>query len=123
MLRSWLPWQLDLFSSQTKTFVFEITGRIQAWKQADSCSEDLPLHGRTQESRRVGSFCFQADQNVLGRSPSFSRGYGGMLPQENFGKMEPNTAILCILAVKQSDCSMVRSQKVHRNYKNKISFG
>ena len=43
MLRSRLPWQLDLFSSQTKTFVSEITGRIRAWKQADSCSEDLPL--------------------------------------------------------------------------------
>ena len=34
---------LDLFSSQTKTFVSEITGRIRAWKQADSCLEDLPL--------------------------------------------------------------------------------
>ena len=43
MLRSRLPWQLDLFSSQTKTFVYEITARIRAWKQADSCSEDLPL--------------------------------------------------------------------------------
>ena len=43
MLRSRLPWQLDLFSSQTKTFVSEITGRIRGWKQADSCSEDLPL--------------------------------------------------------------------------------
>ena len=43
MLSSRLPWQLDLFSSQTKTFVSEITGRIRAWKQADSCSEDLPL--------------------------------------------------------------------------------
>ena len=43
MLRSRLPWQLDLFSSQTKTFVSETTGRIRAWKQADSCSEDLPL--------------------------------------------------------------------------------
>ena len=43
MLGSRLPWQLDLFSSQIKTFVSEITGRIQAWKQADSCSEDLPL--------------------------------------------------------------------------------
>ena len=43
MLRSRLPWQLDLFSSQTKTFVSEITGRMRAWKQADSCSEDLPL--------------------------------------------------------------------------------
>ena len=30
--------------------------------------DDL-FHGHTQESRRVGSFCFQADQNVLGRSP------------------------------------------------------
>ena len=26
---------------------------------------DSQFHGRTQESRRVGSFCFQADQNVL----------------------------------------------------------
>ena len=43
MLSSRLPWQLDLFSSQTKTFVSEITGRIRAWKQADSCSEYLPL--------------------------------------------------------------------------------
>ena len=43
MLSSRLPWQLDLFSSQTKTFVSEITGRIRAWKQADSCSEVLPL--------------------------------------------------------------------------------
>ena len=43
MLSSWLPWQLNLFSSQTKTFVSEITGRIRAWKQADSRSEDLPL--------------------------------------------------------------------------------
>ena len=43
MLRSRLPWQLDLFSSQTKTFVSEIPGRIRAWKQADSCSEDRPL--------------------------------------------------------------------------------
>ena len=43
MLSSRLPWQPDLFSSQTKTFVSEITGRIRAWKQADSCSEDLPL--------------------------------------------------------------------------------
>ena len=43
LLRSRLPWQLDLFSSQTKTYVSEITGRIRAWKLADSCSEDLPL--------------------------------------------------------------------------------
>ena len=43
MLSSRLPWQLDLFSSQTKTFISEITGRIRAWKQADSCSEDIPL--------------------------------------------------------------------------------
>ena len=43
MLSSRLPWQPYLFSSQTKTFVSEITGRIRAWKQADSCSEDLPL--------------------------------------------------------------------------------
>ena len=43
MLSLRLPWHLDLFSSQTKTFVSEITGRIRAWKQADSCSEDLPL--------------------------------------------------------------------------------
>ena len=58
------------------------------------------VHGRTQESRWVGSFCFQADQNVLGLCPSSSRGSGGVLPRENFGKMEPNPAILCILAVK-----------------------
>ena len=51
------------------------------------------------ESRRVGSFFFQVDQNVLGRSPGFCRGSGGMCPQENFGKIEPNPAILCILAV------------------------
>ena len=44
------------------------------------------VHGRTQESRRVGSFCFQADQNVLGRSPSSSRGSGGMLPRGKFWK-------------------------------------
>ena len=43
MLSSRLPWQLDLFSRQTKTFVFEMTGRTRAWKQADSCSEDRPL--------------------------------------------------------------------------------
>ena len=43
MLSSRLPWQLDLFPSQIKTFVSEITGRIRAWKQADSFSEDLPL--------------------------------------------------------------------------------
>ena len=61
---------------------------------------NYPLHGRTQESRRVGSFCFQVDQNVLGRSPGSSRGVRGHAPPGNFGKMEPNPAILCILAVK-----------------------
>ena len=43
MLGSRLPWQLDLFSIQTKTFVCEITGRVRVWKQADSCSDDLRL--------------------------------------------------------------------------------
>ena len=32
----------SLFQS-TKTFVSEITGRIRAWKQTYSCSEELPL--------------------------------------------------------------------------------
>ena len=35
---------------------------------------------RTQESRRVGSFCFEVDQSVLGRSPSSSRGSGACSP-------------------------------------------
>ena len=53
----------------------------------------------------------QPDQNLLWRSQSYSRGSGRMLPWENFGKMELNLPISCILGVKRSNCSVVRLQK------------
>ena len=45
-------------------------------------------------------FVFRRTKMCLGEAQALVGGSGGMLPQENFGKMEPNTAILCILAVK-----------------------
>ena len=80
-------------------------------------------HGRTQDSRRVGSFCFQADQNGLGGSPSSCWGGGGpgdMLPRENFGKMESSPAILCILAVKTEVIVAWSAHKKYTEIKKKI---
>ena len=44
---------------------------------SDTSLHSYCLYGCTQEFRRVGSSCLQADQNVLGWSPSSSGGGGG----------------------------------------------
>ena len=65
------------------------------------------------ESRRVGSFCFQADQNVLGLSRGSSRGVRGHAPPGKFWK---NGAKSCNFMHSGSKSRViVRSQKVHRN--------
>ena len=48
-----------------------------------------------------GFFLFSGGPKMcLGEAEALLGGPGGMFPRENFGKMEPNPAILCILAVK-----------------------
>ena len=78
----------------------------------------------------VGSFCFQAGPKCAWGSPSSSGGRGGgggsggMLPRENFGKMEPNPAILCVLAVKTEWLQHARfAHKKCTEIIKKISFG
>ena len=45
-------------------------------------------------------FVFRRTKTCLGKAQALLRGSGGMLPRKFFGKMEPNSAFLCILAVK-----------------------
>ena len=73
----------------------------------------LGLRSAILMAERVGSFCFQADRTVLGWSPSSSRGVQGHAPRENFGRMEPNPAILCTLAVKNR---VIAAWSPHKKY-------
>ena len=82
-------WHLSIRMSPA----FELKGIMPGRKK-------FSKHGRTQGFRWEGSCCVQVDQNVLGQSQNPARGSGGMLPRKNFGKMEPNPAILPVLAVK-----------------------
>ena len=45
-------------------------------------------------------FVFRRTKLCLGEAQALLGGPGGMVPRKIFGKMEPNPAILCILAVK-----------------------
>ena len=62
---------------------------------------------------QTGRFVLSSDgpKSALEEAKALLGWSGGMLPRENFGKMELNLAISCILGVKQSNCSMVRLQK------------
>ena len=56
-------------------------------------------------------FVFRRTKICFGEAKALLRGPGACFPRENFGKMDLNLAISCILGVKQSNCSMVRLQK------------
>ena len=71
---------------------------------------------------QTGRFVLSSDQNLLRRSQSSSRGSGGMLPRENFGKKELNLAILCILGVKQWLQYGLLTKKCRKSTKNIFSF-
>ena len=45
-------------------------------------------------------FVFRRTKMCLGVAQALPGGSGGMLRRENFGKIEPNPAILCVLGVK-----------------------
>ena len=68
-------------------------------------------------------FVFRWTKVCLGEAQALLGGSGGMLPRKIFGKMEPNPATLCILAVKTEWLQHGPLTKSTQKLKKKISFG